>query len=541
MSTSFHVSRTSDIPLLRLRDSAKAMGSSKNLTSSMSARLEELPNNQMLPPRLLSPANSALTPTAIRSLATFKDLPDELIALSVQYAVGSSSDRLRQLRSLLLVCRRLANIVWSAPRIWAEVDLSTSMSQRSIKMVVRRSGTLNLDVMFTNGHCYPLIDTKYAGIIHALFSCRHRWDDVSFFISDATARYILAHYPRLTLSCTRALTIACAQSASYAWTSWISQNWAMPKLSRLSFSAHGPPPSLVSSKLLRECTLELRDCDISSVLFFLASTPILRRLELTDHGLYDSATSLLSNSELPRIVLPRLDYLALHLHTIDARALQRFLNALSCPCLDKLYLYADFDAPEFIAEDCTYAAYNEVAQFVRSPPSPVLRTFEFEVEPIPQCFPNDSLGDSDELYRPIKFFPGDIFWQLPSSIEKFTIHNVDFFDDSDYNYPEYTLPELDELIIRKSSAKLAFGEHFYSRLSDVLKRLGVKLNRFRLVMDDSEEDEDEIDEERKYVGDGEGESDNDGADKEVGEDEEKESRMEEVKAKAILRNAAVLY
>lgn len=408
VSTSFHVSRTSDIPLLRLRDSAKAMGSSKDLTSSMSARLEELPNNQMPPPRLLSPANIALTPTAIRFLATFKDLPDELIALSVQYAVGSSSDRLHQLRSLLLVCRRLANIVWSAPRIWAEVDLSTSMSQRSIKMVVRRSGTLNLDVMFTNGHCYPLIDTKYAGIIHALFSCRHRWDDVSFFISDATARYILAHYPRLTLSCTRALTIECAQSASYAWTSWISQNWAMPKLSRLSFSAHGPPPSLVSSKLLRECTLELRDCDISSVLFFLASTPILRRLELTDHGLYDSATSLLSNSELPRIVLPRLDYLALYLHTI-ARALQRYLSALSCPCLDKLYLYADFDAPEFIAEDCTYAAYHEVAQFVRSPPSPVLRTFEFEVEPIPQCFPNDSLGDSDELYRPIKFFPGDIF------------------------------------------------------------------------------------------------------------------------------------
>lgn len=476
------------------------MGSSKDLTSSTTARFEEHPSDQTSPPHLLSPANTAPTPAPIRSLATFKDLPAELIALSVQYAVGSSSDRLHQLRSLLLVSRRLANIVWSAPRIWAEVDLNTSMSQRSIKMVVRRSGTLSLDVMFTNGHCYPLIDTKYAGIIHALFSCRHRWDDVAFFISDATARYILAHYPRLTLSCARALTMGSAQSTSYAWTSWISQNWAMPKLSHLSCSAHAPPPPLVSSNLLRECTLELHGCEISSVLIFLASTPRLRRLELTDLGLNDSATSPLTKSELPSVALPRLEYLALRLHTIDTRALRRFLNALSCPYLDNLYFYTVFDGVEDIVHDCTRAAYHEVMQFIqRHPSESPPRIFEFEVELIPPHLSDDSHGDSDELYQPIKFLPGDIFWQLPSSIEKFTLHNVDFYDDSQYEYSEYTLPELDELIIRKSSAKLAFEEHFYSRLSGVLKRLGVKLNRFRLVMDD-EEDEDETDEEKKYVG-----------------------------------------
>lgn len=282
------------------------------------------------------------------------------------------------------------------------------------------------------------------------------------------------------------------------------------------------------------------------MLFFLASTPRLSRLSLREFGLSDSATNPLANSELPSVVLPRLDYLSLRLHTIDARALGRFLNALTCQHLDVLYLYTGFDGVEDIVQDCTRAAYQEVAQFSQRHPDSPPRIFEFKVEPIHSQSPDDSDGDEPQSeestpfsdHHLIKFFPGDIFWQLPTSIEKLTIHNVDFYDDSQYSYSDYALPELSELIIRKSSAKLAFDEHFYSALSRVLKRLGVKLDRFRLVTDD-EEDEDETDGESEYVGGDERESNNDGAD-EDDKDEKKRSRMEEVKAKVILRNAAVL-
>lgn len=245
---------------------------------------------------------------------TITDLPDELLVLIFDVARPSLSE----LSWLSLVCKGFRRITITIPSLWARQEISSSMPQRMIEMIVGRSGKHNFCIKVK-----PRLAPN-----NAIFKYCNRWSEITLdgllTKRDMCILQTLAPSIKLASMCKLSLT------TFHKLRPYLFNNDWRPAALR-SLHCICAMPTELTAPALTSFYFEAVNFNIEDLVIFLRTTPLLEDLSIVL-----SETEEMEMDEEAMVELPLLKSFYFLAYGTEQGAVEEVLQAIVTPNISTL-------------------------------------------------------------------------------------------------------------------------------------------------------------------------------------------------------------